>query len=78
MDVSSPHPIIIADECKGCGRCVAACPRKVLRTSGKVNRQGYVAIEYAGEGCSGCFICFYNCPEPFAIEVYRPDKEGGA
>lgn len=70
--------MILTDECKGCGRCVAACPKKVLRSSGKVNRQSYVAVEYAGAGCSGCFICFYNCPEPFAIAVYRPDKEDGA
>jgi len=71
-----PYPIIYEDECKGCGRCIAACPKKVLRSSGSLNKRGYVYAIYTGGGCSGCFICFYNCPEPYAVEVYRPDGEG--
>ncbi len=70
-----PYPTIFEDECKGCGRCIAACPKSVLQSSGNLNKRGYVYAKYSGEGCSGCFICFYNCPEPYAIEVYRPDKE---
>lgn len=75
MESILPHPVIIVEECKGCGRCIAACPKKVLRSSGHVNRKGYISAEYIGEGCSGCAICFYNCPEPYAIEVHKPDKE---
>jgi Fe-S-cluster-containing hydrogenase component 2 len=26
---------------------------------------------YTGEDCTGCGICFYCCPEPGAITVYR-------
>jgi NAD-dependent dihydropyrimidine dehydrogenase PreA subunit len=48
---------------------VAACPKKVLRLSGRVNRRGYNAVEYVGEGCIGCATCFYNCPEPYALQV---------
>ncbi|OPY33175.1 MAG: Ketoisovalerate oxidoreductase subunit VorC [Methanomassiliicoccales archaeon PtaU1.Bin124] len=73
-----PYPVIIRDECKGCGRCIAACPKKAIRTSGKLNRRGYTYAEYGGEGCTGCFICFYNCPEPYAIEVHKADKGAGA
>ncbi|HOE53314.1 MAG TPA: 4Fe-4S dicluster domain-containing protein [Methanomassiliicoccales archaeon] len=63
------RPIIDESECKGCGRCVAACPKQVLRLSGRTNRRGYNAVEYVGEGCTGCFACFYNCPEPYALQV---------
>jgi len=73
---SSVYPEITADECKGCGRCVAACPRKVLRMAPRLNRRGFAPAEYVGEGCTGCAICFYNCPEPYAIAVH--DGEGRA
>jgi Fe-S-cluster-containing hydrogenase component 2 len=29
---------------------------------------------YVGEGCTGCGICFYACPEPGAIKVYKKTK----
>jgi NAD-dependent dihydropyrimidine dehydrogenase PreA subunit len=41
----------------------------------KVNKKGFIPAEYSGEGCTGCFICYYNCPEPYAIEVHTADKK---
>jgi len=58
-------------ECKGCGLCVAACPRKVLRLLESLNHYGYHPAEYAGSGCTGCGICFFVCPEPGGITVLR-------
>lgn len=60
-----------AEECKGCGLCVEACPPKVLRLAAHMNRYGYHPVTYVGEGCSGCGICFFACPEPGAITVWR-------
>jgi Pyruvate/2-oxoacid:ferredoxin oxidoreductase delta subunit len=71
---AQPRPVIDAELCKGCGRCIAACPRKVLRLRAGINQRGVQPAEYAGDGCTGCGICFYNCPEPYAIEVEIPDK----
>ena len=65
---------IIPDECKGCLRCVNACPRDVLAPTDNVNMMGIVYVEYLGEGCVGCGACFYACPEPGAITVYQKDK----
>jgi 2-oxoisovalerate ferredoxin oxidoreductase delta subunit len=73
--VDESHPDIIQDECKGCGRCINACPKNCLRFSEKMNGKGYVPAVYIGEGCNGCAICFYNCPEPYALVVYKKDKE---
>ena len=56
-----------AEECKGCGLCVAACPPKVSGAGLRLNRYGYHPAEYLGTGCTGCGICFFACPEPGAI-----------
>jgi 2-oxoglutarate ferredoxin oxidoreductase subunit delta len=60
-----------AEECKGCGLCVSACPPHVLRLAEGMNRYGYHPVEYLGTGCTGCGICFYACPEPGGIAVMR-------
>ena len=68
---AGPHPVIDALECKACGRCIAACPKKVIRMGDELNARGYTFAQYVGEGCIGCAMCFYNCPEPYAIKVER-------
>lgn len=65
------HPEIEADSCKGCGRCVAACPRHCLELQTTLNKMGIKPVGYKGEGCIGCAMCFYNCPEPYAIKVVK-------
>lgn len=72
----SDHPdrgtvVMNAEECKGCGLCVAACPPKVLHLSGQLNHYGYHPAAYLGVGCTGCGICFFACPEPGGITVLR-------
>jgi Fe-S-cluster-containing hydrogenase component 2 len=32
---------------------------------------GYHPAKYSGEGCTGCGVCFYTCPEPGAITVFK-------
>jgi acyl-CoA hydrolase/NAD-dependent dihydropyrimidine dehydrogenase PreA subunit len=64
--------VSIAPEiCKGCGLCVEACARDLLRLASHLNSFGYHPAEYVGHGCTGCSLCFYACPEPDAITVYK-------
>jgi NAD-dependent dihydropyrimidine dehydrogenase PreA subunit len=65
--------VINAEECKGCGMCILACPVGSLSFSTEFNHQGYHPVRYSGEGCKADSHCFYACPEPGAITVYRSD-----
>lgn len=70
--------VIAADECKGCGRCVIACPRGVLRIGPTLNKLGFPAVILTGKSCIGCGGCFYTCPEPGCLTIYKHtnDSEG--
>ncbi len=59
------------ERCKGCGLCIAACPRNVLAFSGTLNQSGYDVAHMANpEDCIGCGFCAMTCPD-IVIEVYR-------
>ena len=50
--------------CKGCGLCIAYCPKDVLRLAKETNKKGYNVIEiYQPENCIGCRQCEKNCPD---------------
>lgn len=52
------------DRCKGCGLCVAVCPKKVLQISDEINAKGYFPIYQAHpENCIFCSTCCIMCPE---------------
>lgn len=65
---------ISRQECKGCERCVNACPKSVLEIQGEINKMGYFYATYTGDGCIGCGACFYNCPEPGAVTIYEESE----
>lgn len=58
------------DECKGCGVCVAVCPRECLVMDSRLNAMGYEYVEFInGNQCTACGLCFLSCPEPGALTV---------
>ncbi len=66
---------ISSEECKGCQRCVEACPKHVLKMGTKLNMMSFPFVEYEGSGCIGCGGCFYTCPEPGAITIVELVEE---
>jgi 2-oxoglutarate ferredoxin oxidoreductase subunit delta len=62
------------ERCKGCGLCVAVCPKASIGISKKANKSGYLPAETSNNNCTGCAACALICPDA-AIIVYRDDKE---
>lgn len=59
------------DRCKGCGMCVAACPKEILEISSRINRSGYPVAGVTNiEACTGCCLCAEMCPD-LVILVYK-------
>ncbi|MCX7026659.1 MAG: 4Fe-4S binding protein [Spirochaetes bacterium] len=54
--------------CKGCGICVAFCPKQVL-----VLKNGKVFPERP-QICIGCRMCEFRCPD-FSIQVKPMEEE---
>lgn len=53
------------DNCKGCGLCVDACPKHLLRISpDKINQKGHHPAEITDQSaCIGCAFCATMCPD---------------
>ncbi len=67
---------IDADRCKGCGLCVAFCPKDVLAMStDRLNARGVPFAECVhAEQCVGCRACAVICPDA-AIELFQKEDE---
>jgi len=67
-------PRITVDEerCKGCGLCVAVCPKKIIVLSpARINAKGYYPAQVIDAAlCTGCAFCATMCPDT-AIIVER-------
>ncbi len=69
------HVVFDTDECKGCAMCVEVCPPGCIHLASELNQYGVHPAQYTGVGCTGCGICFYCCPEPGGITVYRLEEK---
>lgn len=61
------------DNCKGCGLCVEACPKKIIKLGEEINKLGYhpaVVDDEEQALCISCAICARMCPDA-VIEVFR-------
>ena len=63
------------ERCKGCGLCVAVCPKQVLEISNDVNVKGYFPVcRERPEDCVLCATCCRMCPD-VAISITESEEE---
>ena len=59
--------------CKGCGICVAFCPKKVLELDRKEK-----ATAVRVEDCIACRLCELRCPDlAVEVEIEEIEAKGG-
>jgi len=75
MATERPDVVVRESLCKGCGRCMEACPKKAMHLSTEINQlSGRGPIEIDKDLCNNCGLCIVACPEPYGLgtEAYEP------
>ncbi|MFL6195360.1 MAG: 3-methyl-2-oxobutanoate dehydrogenase subunit VorB [Thermoanaerobaculia bacterium] len=71
-----PMPFVFPEYCKGCGRCIEACPKHCISLGHEINSlTGLIPIELDLEACNGCGLCITACPEPYGLLPEPEDFE---
>ncbi|MCR5250971.1 MAG: RnfABCDGE type electron transport complex subunit B [Lachnospiraceae bacterium] len=69
--------VVDKDACKACGKCIAACPKKLIElvpydasylVACSSKDKGPDVMKACKTGCIGCMLCKKNCPAE-AVEV---------
>jgi len=61
---------VYTDLCKGCGLCIAKCPKQCLKWSSETGLFQTPAVEPDPAACIGCNACALICPDS-AIRIER-------
>lgn len=63
-----PKPHLPPQFCKGCGRCIEACPKHCITVGTEINAAtGLVPVALDLDHCNGCGLCISACPEPYGL-----------
>ena len=66
--------VIDTKHCKGCGLCVAFCPKGALRMARSISARGINPAEVVDETvCVGCLNCTLMCPDA-AIKIVEVEE----
>ncbi|MEZ4221559.1 MAG: 4Fe-4S binding protein [Polyangiaceae bacterium] len=74
MAKDRPPVILTASLCKGCGRCIDACPKHAITMGQEINQaSGLIPVVIDDAICNDCGLCISACPEPYGLA--RPGYE---
>ncbi len=63
-----PNPVLLPSLCKGCGRCIEACPKDCITMGDQIDQQsGLIPVVIDYDICNGCGLCITACPEPYGL-----------
>ena len=74
MAKERPKVLVTEELCKGCGRCIDACPKHAITMGTEINQtSGLIPIHIDYGICNHCALCVSACPEPYGLgnEVYE-------
>jgi NAD-dependent dihydropyrimidine dehydrogenase PreA subunit len=73
-----PKPFLFPEFCKGCGRCIEACPKHCITLGTAIHpATGLTPVHLELEQCNGCGLCLSACPEPYGLAA-TPALQAGA
>ena len=65
-----PKPHLLPEFCKGCGRCIEACPKHCITVGTDINpATGLIPVLLDLDQCNGCGLCISACPEPYGLRT---------
>jgi pyruvate/2-oxoacid:ferredoxin oxidoreductase alpha subunit/NAD-dependent dihydropyrimidine dehydrogenase PreA subunit len=69
-----PKPFVLPEYCKGCGRCITACPKHCIAMGTEIHpATGLVPVIVELDHCNGCGLCIEACPEPYGLQARGAD-----
>lgn len=74
MPQARPEVLVTEALCKGCGRCIDACPKHAISLGTEINQvSGLIPVHIDRDICNDCALCISACPEPYGLshEVYE-------
>lgn len=76
--MGAPRPEVIVTEalCKGCGRCIEACPKHAISLGTEINQaSGLMPVHIDHDICNDCGLCISACPEPYGLGTEQYELE---
>jgi pyruvate/2-oxoacid:ferredoxin oxidoreductase alpha subunit/NAD-dependent dihydropyrimidine dehydrogenase PreA subunit len=68
MGLARSKPVLRAEYCKGCARCIEACAHHCIELGKEIHPgTGLTPVVLHLDDCTACGLCFDACPEPYGL-----------